>query len=110
MSVKHVKEYYNQICEQRQMMMEELRDFEEEARKGLFDPDRLDQIKETIRPLMDNYERWSYMMYLLSMPNKAEAKEKYKKTNEKKLKDLSSSNSIEAVIEENEGCIKKLKS
>ena len=46
MSVKHVKEHYLKVVKQYIDMQQELREFDEEAAKGLFDPDRLDSIKE----------------------------------------------------------------
>ena len=79
MSVKHVKKYYQQVCDQYSQMIEELKDFEKEAGEGLFPPERIDQIKVSIEPLKINYERWSYMMYLLNLPNKSVKKKKYER-------------------------------
>ena len=67
MAYKHIKEYYDKICEQYLEMKDEIRDFEIEAQNNIMEPERLDMIKEQIKPLMDNYERWSYMMYLLNL-------------------------------------------
>ena len=54
MAVRHVKEYYNKVCDQYHDMLNEIRDFEEEAKKGLIEPERLDEIKKNIQPLINN--------------------------------------------------------
>lgn len=109
MSVKDIKNYYNMVCEQRQEMLNEIKDFEEEAKNSLIEPERLDAIKKTIQPLMDNYERWSYMMYLLNKPTKKKKYKSYIKSNRKFISNLNTKNSIESTIEENNQVINKLK-
>lgn len=109
MSVKDFKKYYNEICDQYLEMKSELKDFEQECAKGLFEPERLDTIKETIRPLMDNYERVSYIMFLLNQPTRKEKIKKYEQQNKKLLSNLKQSNSLEAVKEENKQVIEDLK-
>lgn len=109
MAVKHIKEVFNQIADQYSEMLSEIRDFEEEAKKGLIEPERLDTIKESIKPLMANYERWSYIMFLLNKPVKKSKEKKYISQNKKLLEKLSKENSIEASIEENKNVIDTVK-
>lgn len=66
MSVKDVKDYYDEVCQLRSDFIAELKDFEELANNNMFPPERLDGIKESIQPLMRNYEMLSYVMFLLS--------------------------------------------
>lgn len=101
MSKRDVEKYYETICNQYHDLLNELRDFEEEATKGLIEPERLDTIKESLKPLVANYERVSYIMFLLNQPNKKEKKKKYIKQISKKLSQLDKNNSIESTIEEN---------
>ena len=101
MSVKHVNEYYKKICDQYTEMINDIKEIEREAEKGLIEPERVERLREQVEPIKLNYERWAYMMYLLHQPNKKEKINKYKKQNSKLLKTLSSSNSLEAVIDEN---------
>lgn len=108
MSVKHIQKYYSEICNQYHAMIEELHDFEKEAETGLFEPERLDMIKQSIQPLKDNYERWSYMMFLLHQPNKKEKQKKYQKQNQQLIATMKKSNSVDAIIEENNQVIKNL--
>ena len=109
MAVKHVKEYFHQISNQYLEMLSELRDFEKLADENMFSPERLDQIKETIKPLKDNYERWSYMMFLLNKPNRNSRVKKWQKQNEKLMNNLNTKNSVNSVIEENNNVLSTLK-
>lgn len=101
MSMKHIKRYYKQICEQYQEMINDIKDVEREAEQGLVEPERIDRLKEQVAPIKQNYERWTYMMFLLHQPNRKEKIKNYKRQNKKLLNSLSSSNSLEAVLEEN---------
>lgn len=110
MAVKHVKEYVDQVSNQYQEMLSELKDFEKLAEENMFSPERLDQIKETIKPLKDNYERWSYMMYLLNLPNRKSRQPKYHKQNKKLLKNFNENNSVESTVLENSNTLNNLRS
>lgn len=109
MAIKHIKEYYRQICNQYMQMLAEIKDFEEEAKQGLMEPERLDAIKEDIRPMKDNYERWSYMMYLLNQPARKEKQKKFERQNKTLLKNIENKNKINSVIDENNAVIDKIK-
>lgn len=101
MSVKAVRDYYNQICDQYMEMLQDIKDFEKEAELGLIEPDRVERLKEQILPIKQNYERWSYMMFLLNQPQRKSKHKRYEKHNQKLLSSLNSSNSLEAVLQEN---------
>ena len=101
MSLKHVNEYYKQICDQYREMIEDIKDVEREAEKGFVEPERVERLKTQVAPIKQNYERWTYMMFLLHQPNRKEKIKKYKRQNEKLLKSLDKSNSLDAVVEEN---------
>lgn len=101
MSVKDVNRYYHQICEQYNEMIQDIKDLEKEAAEGLVEPERIDRLQEQVAPIKQNYERWAYMMFLLHQPARKEKVKRYQKQNQKLLKALSESNSIESVIEEN---------
>lgn len=109
MAYKHIKEYYDKICEQYLEMKDEIRDFEIEAQNNIMEPERLDMIKEQIKPLMDNYERWSYMMYLLNLPVKKSKQKSYQERNKKFINNLNKNNSLQNVLEENKQAINKMK-
>lgn len=109
MSVKHVKEYFNQVADQYSEMLNELRDFEKEAEQGLIEPERLDIIKQNIQPLVNNYQTLSWIMFLLNQPNKKEKIKKYERQNKTLLKTLNKEFSQEGVINTNQQVIDGLK-
>lgn len=109
MAVKDIKEAYEDICNQYHDMIQEIKDFEEEAKKGLIEPERLDQIKESIRPLLINYERWSYIMFLLNKPVRKSKYKAYELRNKKFLKLIEKNNTQEGVLKENEAVLESLK-
>ena len=79
------KEYYNKVCDQYHDMLNEIRDFEEEAKKGLIEPERLDEIKKNIQPLINNYQTLSYIIFLLNQPNRQSKEKAYQRRNKEFL-------------------------
>ena len=109
MSVKDIKLYYDEVCDQYHDMLTELRDFEEEAKRGLVEPERLDKIKETIQPLITNYQTLSYIMFLLNKPTKKSKQVKYFNMNKKKLNEINPAQSKQGIIQENNNTLDNLK-
>lgn len=85
MAKRHVVEYFDKVANQYKDMLNELKDFEDECNKGLVEPERFDNFKKIIEPLKNNYMTWSYVMYLLNLPNR-EKKVKIVKRRENKNK------------------------
>ena len=108
MSIKHVNDYYKQICDQYKEMINDIKDLEKEAEQGLIEPERIDRLKEQVAPIKLNYERWTYMMFLLHQPNRKEKIKKYQKQNATLIKNLSRENSVDAVIAENSEAMKHI--
>ena len=106
MSLKDVKNYYNQICDQYNEMISDIKELEQEAEQGIVEPERVDRLKEQVAPIKQNYERWAYMMFLLNQPARKEKVKRYQKQNAKLLAQLSKQNSLDAVIEENKEALK----
>ena len=109
MSVKHVKKYYEEIRSQYNEMLENLKDAEQELADQIVDLDYVERLKTIIKPIKDNYERWSYMMFLLNQPERKKKILAYKQRMNKFIADMEKSNSIDAVIEENNKTIKNTK-
>lgn len=84
MSVKHVKEYYNQVCDQYHEFLEELKDFGELCNDGMVAPEVVEQAQRMIEPLKDNWMKMNYIMWLLNKPNKKSKQDRYKKQNPQK--------------------------
>jgi Mg2+ and Co2+ transporter CorA len=109
MSKKAVEKYYNEITDQYHEMIENLKDLEEEVKNELVEPERVENLKSMIAPLKDNWERWTYMMFLLNEPQRKSKKAKYRNSNKKKLQNLNPNNSIEATLKENSEVLSTMK-
>lgn len=110
MSKKAVDNYYKEITDQYHEMLQDIKDIEKDVMEGLTSPDLLETLKANIAPIKQNWERWTYMMFLLNQPERKSKIPRYKQTNKKLLANLSSSNSIEATIEENKNALERIKS
>lgn len=106
MAKKDVDKYFNQICEDYRDLLNTLKDMETEVSKGLLDPDKLVQMKEYIEPIKINWQRISYIMFLLNKPTKNKKQERYNNQNKKLLKENSTLNDVH---EENIEQINKIK-
>ena len=106
MSKKHVEEYFKVIADQYLEMIDLLKELEQQYETNIIEPERLDKIKESIIPLKTNYQRISYIMYLLNMPNKKEKQKKYIKALEVKQ---DKAGSLQEVKTENNIVIDNLK-
>ena len=99
MSVKALENHYTQVVEQYHEMVENLKDIEKEFSEGLVPPEFVDNLKKQIEPIKNNYEQWSYIMFLLHEPQRKAKKEKYRKMIDAKIKQLNKKNSPEARLE-----------
>lgn len=108
MSVKHVEQYYQQICDQYKELLENIKDAEADLQENLVSPEYIDNLKQTIEPFKLNYNRWTYMMYLLRMPQKKEKQKRYEKQNKSLLKNAEK-NDVKSVLTENSEVIKNIK-
>lgn len=103
MSVKHVKAYYEEVCQQYHDFIEELKDFEELCANGMVSPETIEMAKKTIEPLKDNWMKLNYIMWLLNKPNRKENARKYERQVKQKpcITD-------KQVFEQNAQCIQNL--
>lgn len=81
MSVKHVKKYYDEVCNQYHEFVAELKDFQDLCNQGMVAPEVIEQAKKSIEPLKDNWEKLNYIIFLLNKPNKKSKQARYSKTN-----------------------------
>lgn len=86
MSVKHVRDYYNQVVANYTELKEDLKDLEDLAKDHQISPEQVEQMKSIMAPVKQNYETLSYFIYLLNQPNKKVKQATYKKQNENLLK------------------------
>ena len=103
MAKRHVIDYFNKVADQYHSMLVEIKDFEEECNKGLIEPERLDEVKKIIEPLKNNYMTWSYMMFLLNLPNRERKVKDYKRRNARLI-----NNYKDTSLEDNNAVLTKL--
>ena len=109
MSVKSLENHYNQVVAQYTEMLNDLKDMEKELAEGLVDPDFINNLKANIAPIKQNYEWWSYVMFLLHEPQRKAKKEKFRKMIQKKIEKLDPAESPKAVLDVNKGNLEVLK-
>jgi F0F1-type ATP synthase beta subunit len=91
-------------------MKEDLADFEKALQDGFITEDRLEVAKEDVAIIKNNYDRLSYIMYLLEMPNKPKKKAKYVKANKKIVHYLEEQNATaEQTKQENQSALDHLR-
>jgi uncharacterized membrane protein YebE (DUF533 family) len=81
MAIRDVKQYYYSMLGQYLEMKADLQDFEQALADGYITEDKLESIREEVNLIETNYERLSYIMYLLEMPKRPQKKAKFSKTN-----------------------------
>lgn len=106
MAVKHVKEYYNKIADQYVEMLDNLKEMQEAYELGNISQEQFENLKKIIEPLKTNYERISWIMYLLAIPQRGEKVKKWKKQNYMGISDI---NCIEETIDENSKALSEMK-
>lgn len=109
MAVKDVLKYYAQVCSDYREMEDNIKDFEEAVSKEIFPPERLEEYKKSIEPFKVNYERLTYIIYLLNQPVRKDKIAGYERRNKKLLKSLDPNNSLEAQTRENREVVEKTK-
>lgn len=81
MAVKHVQDYYNQLARDYHELIQTLEDMQEAG----MPPEKVQQIKDMISISKTNFERWSYMIYLLNKPNNKKKQKGYERQYSKKI-------------------------
>ena len=111
MAIKHVREYYERMVSDYVEMKRVLEEMEKlSGEKASVAINNIEQIREQVKVLEANYNRLSYIMFLLNQPNKEKKKSKYFKQEKKKLDKIPINDRKEAVIDENTKVLETLKS
>ena len=55
MARRDVDDYFEKICNDYHELIETLHEMEKEVSKGLLDPDKLEQLKQLIEPMKQNW-------------------------------------------------------
>lgn len=110
MAVKDVKRYYYTMLNQYLEMKADLADFEQAFADGFITEDQLEAVREDIAKIEANYDRLTYIMYLLEMPNRPSKKQAYETKSEKELNYLKAKEADgKYVAEENKSALEHLR-
>ena len=107
MAVKDVKEYYFKMLAQYLEMKADLADFEFALKEGFITESQMQEAINEVNKIQQNYDRLTYIMYLLELPRRNSKKDKYNKANKKLLeafKDKAATS--DAVMLENTSALK----
>lgn len=102
MARKDFDQYYNQICNQYFELQKVMKDLSEEVSNGMIEPERIEQLKQTIVPVENNYRTLGYIKYLLDKPTRKSKHAKYKQRNKKLLEQCEGRTQEDLVKENNE--------
>ena len=106
MAVKDVRKYYYTMYKQKEQMVKVLEEFNKAFEEGKVTEDQLENIKEQVDVISNNFTRVSYIISLLEMPNRDEKKEKYKQANKSILQGFAKLKATEAdIVDENRSAL-----
>lgn len=108
MAIKHLEEYYKKVCGDYTEMLQTLTDMEEALNNNLVSDEQMNQLKQMIEPLKNNYMTLSWVMYLLYQPSRKEKFKKYDKQMSKFKSDKDVTRSKEGVLEQNQNILKEI--
>lgn len=110
MAVKDVRTYLYTVQAQYLEMKNDLADFEEALQAGYITEDRLEEIKDEVARLENNYHRLLYIVYLLELPNRKAKQPKYRKANKKLEAEFERLNATDTqVFEENKSILSEMR-
>jgi hypothetical protein len=81
MAIRDVKEYYFKMLAQYMEMKADLADFEQALKDGFITEEQMQAAFAEVDRVQQNYERLSYIMYLLNLPNRKSKQRKYNEMN-----------------------------
>lgn len=79
MSMKHFAEYYRELQQNYNEMVNGLRELESACSSGMVEPERVEQFMATMQPIKDSYLAVQYIKYLIDKPNKKSKQERYER-------------------------------
>lgn len=110
MAIRDVKEYYFKMLSQYMEMKADLADFEQALKDGFITEEQMQAAFEEVNRVQQNYERLSYIMYLLNLPNREAKRKRPAKVNAALAAEFESRKAdVEAVSVENRDALKAFK-
>lgn len=98
MAIKDVKKYYYNMQAQYLEMKTDLVDFEQALADGFITEDQLEEAKADVARIENNYNRLTYIMYLLEIPKRDSKRGAHANANKELLKFFEDSKSSEEQV------------
>ena len=108
MARRDVLIYFKQVEDQYLEMLADVKDYEKDHEAGYISDEKYNELLAQIDIVKVNYERISYIVFLLNAPARDSKKSKYMKQN-KKLSGGLANSSLDKVLNENADALKKIK-
>lgn len=111
MSVRDVKEYYLSVVRDYKDMLQELQDFEIELQHDLVSPEKIEDLKQLIEPIKNNYQTLSYIIYLLNKPQRNDKvkQAKYAKQHKKDISFIDPKFTKDGILKQNQDTLSKIR-
>ena len=109
MAKKDVDEYYQKVCADYSEMLQTLTDMEDAFNQNMVSEEQLNQVKEMIVPLKNNYMTLSWIVFLLNKPARKEKAESYDRMMAKFKSDKDINRNMENVLSEDKTVLENLK-
>lgn len=112
MALGDVKEYYYKMLAQYVEMKADLEDYNQAAANGYITEDQLEEVKKDIFEIEQNYNRLTYIMYLLELPKRKQKRKSFEsnKANKELHTYLQGKNADkDSIISENESVLTHLR-
>jgi len=111
MAYRHLKDYYEKIQSQYMEMLGDAKDYQQGVDEGSLTPEQAEQAYAMTAKLKENYERITYILYLLEMPNRKSKEKTYERQNRKALRYLSDEKADEeSAVSEGGDALKEFRS
>ena len=107
MSKKDFDRYYKEVKDQYYEMIGTLEELSELASTGMVSPEMVDNTKNLIEPIKQNYMTLSYVSFLLNTPKRTRKIDTFVKQNKKLLAE-SGDRTKDNILKENSEAIEKL--
>ncbi len=107
MAIRDVKEYYFKMLGQYMEMKADMADFEQALKDGFITEEQLQAAMDEVNRVQQNYDRLTYIMYLLSLPNRKSKQPRYNKINKDLVKGFEVRNATEEAVDYENKCALK---
>jgi hypothetical protein len=107
MAIRDVKEYYFKMLGQYMEMKADMADFEQALKDGFITEEQLQAAMDEVNRVQQNYDRLTYIMYLLSLPNRKSKQPRYNKMNKELIKGFEDRNATDGAVDYENKCALK---